>query len=459
MVFKDTIAAIATALQPSGLGVIRISGPDAFACAEELFAPSVKETPVAKFPHHRLVHGWIMDGDSPVDEVLLTLMRAPHSYTSEDVVEIQAHGSVLGLKSILELVLSRGVRLARPGEFTERAFLSGRLDLTRVEALADLIHARSELGLRQAAQQLRGGLYDTIVEYREELVGVASLVEATIEFPDENVEFTSRGECLTRLRNLRERIDEMLAGASQARQVREGIGVALIGRPNVGKSSLLNTLLREPRAIVTHIPGTTRDTIEESLQIEGLAFRLTDTAGIRDSDDPVEGEGIRRSREAWEESDLTLLLLDASSPLEEEDRRMLENCDPGSTMILLNKIDLCLDTAPGRMAGLEAFETLPVSAKKSIGLEDLKKRIHDRATTGFVSTEEGAWLTNLRQQQAAERARNAVDNACQGLEEGRGEELVAVDLRTALNALGEIVGETTAEDLLERIFLEFCIGK
>ena len=237
------------------------------------------------------------------------------SYTTEDVVEIHGHGSILGLQSILSLILSHGARLARPGEFTERAFLGGSLDLTRVEAVSDLIQANSNLALKQAAQQLRGRLYHQIEEFRNRLVDIASILEAVIEFPEEGVDFGNRNECIAKLERLYLEVERMLQSASQGRRIREGISVAIIGRPNVGKSSLLNIMLKEARAIVTTVPGTTRDTIEESLQIECLAYRLTDTAGIRESDDPVESEGIERSKKVWQEADLTLLLLDASNDL------------------------------------------------------------------------------------------------------------------------------------------------
>ena len=334
MNFDDTIAAIATAMQPAGLGVIRVSGRDAANCVKSLFVDDSGKSGILHIPERQLVHGWIQDQDQVLDEVLLTWMKGPRSYTTEDVVEIHGHGSVLGLQSILSLILSHGARLARPGEFTERAFLGGRLDLTRVEAVSDLIQANSNLALKQAAQQLRGRLYRQIEEFRNRLVDIASILEAVIEFPEEGVDFGNRNECIAKLERLYLEVERMLQSAFQGRRIREGISIAIIGRPNVGKSSLLNIMLQEARAIVTTVPGTTRDTIEESLQIEGMAYRLTDTAGIRESDDPVESEGIERSRKGWQEADLTLLLLDASNDLNEEDQTLLKQCDPENTLVL-----------------------------------------------------------------------------------------------------------------------------
>jgi len=459
MNFDDTIAAIATAMQPAGLGVIRVSGRDAANCVKSLFVDDSGKSGILHIPERQLVHGWIQDQDQVLDEVLLTWMKGPRSYTTEDVVEIHGHGSVLGLQSILSLILSHGARLARPGEFTERAFLGGRLDLTRVEAVSDLIQANSNLALKQAAQQLRGRLYRQIEEFRNRLVDIASILEAVIEFPEEGVDFGNRNECIAKLERLYLEMERMLKSAYQGRRIREGISIAIIGRPNVGKSSLLNIMLQEARAIVTTVPGTTRDTIEESLQIEGLAYRLTDTAGIRESDDPVESEGIERSRKVWQEADLTLLLLDASNDLNEEDQTLLKQCDPGKTLVAANKMDLCPKKQPTWLEHLKGFEWQPISAKMNTGIEDLKQNIHLHCGSGIEHQTEEVRLTNLRQQEAGERALAALKRALTGMKEYEGEELVAVDLRSALNAFGEIVGETTSEDLLTRIFSEFCIGK
>ena len=335
MRLDDTIAAIATPLQPSGLGVIRISGPQAVPVVEPLFKGDGKE--LQKTETHKLIHGWIHDDGELLDQVLVVVMRAPHSFTTEDVVEIQCHGSPFILRTILTLVLRQGARLAKAGEFTQRAFLHGRLDLTQVEAVSDLIHASSEIGAKLAAQQLCGKLFHAINQVKKQVVSIASLVEANIEFPEEDTEFTHRDDCLQRLNQASADLENLLSHADRGRQIRDGFSVALIGRPNVGKSSLLNTLLREQRAIVTTIPGTTRDSIEESVQIQGLAFRLTDTAGIRKTEDLIETEGIRRTQNVRDNADLVLLILDASEKLMDEDLSLISEIEQERTIVVLNK--------------------------------------------------------------------------------------------------------------------------
>ena len=360
MRLDDTIAAIATPLQPSGLGVIRVSGEQAVSAVEALFKTNGK--PLKKTETHKLVHGWIKDDGKLIDKVLVVVMRAPHSYTTEDVVEIQCHGSPFVLRIILDLVLRQGVRLAGAGEFTQRAFLHGRLDLTQVEAISDLIQASSEIGARLAAQQLRGKLFHAIDAVKKQVVSIASLVEASIEFPEEDHEFTHQEDCLQRLDQASADLESLLSHADRGRQIRDGFSVVLIGRPNVGKSSLLNTLLREQRAIVTTIPGTTRDSIEESVQIQGLAFRLTDTAGIRKTEDLIESEGIRRTQYVREKADLVLLILDASEKLMDEDLSLISEVKKERTIVVLNKKDLMDDTAPRWYEKISHLESVLISA-------------------------------------------------------------------------------------------------
>jgi tRNA modification GTPase len=456
----DTIAAIATAQQPSGLGVIRISGPQALAAAELIFRSS-GAVALSEAPSHQFRHGWIADAEGWVDEVLAVVMREPRSFTTEDVVELHCHGSVLVQQTILGLLIEQGVRLAEPGEFTRRAFLKGRLDLTRVEAISDLIHARSKGGMRVAAQQLRGQLFEAISAVQEQLIQVASLVEASIEFPEEGETFTHREDCLRRIEDASCELERLLAHADQGRRLREGVATALIGRPNVGKSSLLNALLRESRAIVTAVPGTTRDLIEETVQLHGLAFRLTDTAGLRESFDEVESEGIRRTRNTWSAAELVVLVVDQNQPPDAEDQRLLAEADPARTLVAQNKADLPSgnEVQDAWQTVLQDFEAVRMSATTGEGLELLKARMVRWAMGGELPRAEEVWITNLRQQQAAQQALDALRQAQTTLEQDAGEEYLALDLRHALNALGAVVGETTADDLLARIFSEFCIGK
>jgi tRNA modification GTPase len=363
------------------------------------------------------------------------------------------------LRAILDLLLKQGARLAEAGEFTQRAFLHGRLDLTQVEAVADLIHATSEVGAKLAAQQLDGKLYQAIDVVKKQVVSIASLIEAGIEFPEEGLDFSQRENCLQRLDHACADLENMLSHAEQGRRMREGFAVALIGRPNVGKSSLLNTLLREQRAIVTTIPGTTRDSIEESVQIQGVAFRLTDTAGIRKTTDLLETEGIRRTQIVRDKADLVLLILDASEKLREEDQALIRELEQQRTIVVLNKKDRLSAKLPEWYEAISAMESVMISAKNGDGCDELESCLFAKATQDGLPQQDEIWITNRRQQQAAKNALAALQQAREILESSAGEEFLAVDLRSCLNALGEIVGETTPDDLLGQIFSEFCIGK
>ncbi|MBC8258457.1 MAG: tRNA uridine-5-carboxymethylaminomethyl(34) synthesis GTPase MnmE [SAR324 cluster bacterium] len=457
MCLDDTIVAIATPLQPSGLGIIRVSGNESISLIEPLFKAVGNKLKEAKT--HKLIHGWIHEDGKLLDQVLIVVMRAPHSYTTEDVIEIQCHGSPIVLRNILSLLLRKGARLAKAGEFTQRAFLHGRIDLTQAEAVADLIHASSDVAANLALQQLHGKLYDAINQVKNQLISVASLVEANIEFPDEETEFTQRDACLQSLNCAAADLENLVSHADQGRRMREGFSVALIGRPNVGKSSLLNTLLCEQRAIVTPLPGTTRDSIEESIQIRGLAFRLTDTAGIRDTEDLIETAGIQRTHNTWQRADLVLLILDASEKLEEDDLSLIHEVDKNRTLAVLNKKDLLSEELPLWHEEISGLESVLISAKSGAGRNELEAMLFAKATLEGLPQQDDIWLTNLRQQEAAKRALTALSRAKEGLEQFKGEEFLAVDLRSSLNALGEIVGETTADDLLGQIFSKFCIGK
>jgi len=454
----DTIAAIATPLGAGGIGIVRVSGPRALAIVHPLFRPQGRRG-LDRAPSHRMLYGWIESRGQPVDEVLAVAMRAPHSYTCEDVVEVHCHGGALVTRTILELALAGGARMAQPGEFTLRAFLNGRLDLTRAEAVQDMVSARSGWGLRASANQLRGRLYGEIQGLREQVAQVAALVAAGIDFPEEDVVFAHREEIGGKLREAEGRLAALLVTATGGRRLREGLAAAIIGRPNVGKSSLLNALLKESRAIVTDVPGTTRDTLEETLDLGGLAVRLIDTAGIRDTSEPVEREGILRARRAVDEADLVLAVLDGTAPLTAEDRQVLALAPAGAALAVINKRDRMPAAAPDWSQELGALPRLAVSALRGDGLPELEQWIRQWAVADERPLLEHAVLTNLRQQQAAQAALGAVRSALAAVADGLGDELIAVDLSRALDALGDIVGETTADDLLDRIFSEFCIGK
>lgn len=452
----DTIAAIATPLGEGGLAVIRISGPQACAVADGAFKPVGKNSrKPSDAGTHTIHYGTIMRRGQQVDEVLLSVMRAPRTYTHEDVVEIACHGGLLAAKSVLDTVLENGARLAEPGEFTRRAFLNGRLDLTQAEAVADLIHSRTELALSAANEQLAGKLSHRINRLRDDLVNALAHVEAHIDFPDEDIAPDTRDELIARLENGNAFVAELLRTAPEGQLLRRGVRAVIVGRPNAGKSSLLNQLLARDRAIVSAVPGTTRDTIEETANIRGLPVVLIDTAGLREARDEIESEGIRRSHQSLAVAELILHVLDGSEPLTAEDERYLAEFAGKKRILVRNKSDL-----PARLQLPELSESiLNVCCLTGQGTEALKDAIKQLIWSGEIKAEMLEVMINSRHQDALNRAQVALDRTIKALRDGATLELAALDLRIAVNAVGEIVGKTTTEDLLDSIFSQFCIGK
>lgn len=456
MRLDDTIAAVATPLLASGLGVIRVSGSKSIPIVSSLF----KGSSLKKTDSHKFVLGWIQDKDTLIDKVLIVAMHAPNSYTTEDIVEIQCHGSPVVLRKILDLVLKKGARLAEPGEFTQRAFFNGRIDLTQAEAVSDLIHANSNFGAKIAAEQLNGKLYHAIDSVKEQVISIFSMVEASIEFPEETQEFVQREDCLKRLNLACADLEKLITNSEFGLQMREGFTLTFIGKPNVGKSSLFNILLKKQRAIVTDIPGTTRDSIEELMQIKGLPFRIIDTAGIRKSKSRIESEGIKRTQIARKKADVVLLILDASKDLNKEDSILIDEIEKKRTIVVINKKDLISTKLPKWYEKISDFEYILISAKTGEGCKELETLLFEKVNRdNILKKQDEIWITNLRQQQAAKKALESLYLARKFLEQLSGEEFAAVDLKSSLNSLGEIVGETTSDDLLGRIFSEFCIGK
>jgi tRNA modification GTPase len=455
--FSDTIAAISTPLGEGGLAVVRICGPAALTVAEACFRPAGKSAcRPTQAPTHTLHYGKVVRGGQVVDEVLLTVLRAPRTYTREDMVEISCHGGLLPAKLVLDAVLASGARLAGPGEFTKRAFLNGRLDLAQAEAVADLIRARTELALAAANEQLAGQLSRRINRLRDDLLHTLAHVEAHIDFPDEDIAPDTRAQLLERLQGSIAFMDELLRTADEGQVLRRGIRAAIVGRPNVGKSSLLNQLLGRDRAIVSPIPGTTRDTIEETANVRGLPLVFIDTAGLRESADALEGEGVRRSRQSLAQAELILHVLDAAEPLTAQDERYLAEFAGKKRLLVCNKCDL-----PRRLAlpsGLSA-RAVDVSCLTGEGLDALKDALKELVWAGEIRAEMLQVMINSRHQDALRRAREAALGALDALRQDLTLELVALDLRIAVNAVGEIVGKTTTEDLLDSIFNQFCIGK
>jgi tRNA modification GTPase len=447
----DTIAAISTPIGEGALAVVRLSGERALEIASRCFKPAGRSSarPVDA-PTHTLHYGHIVLNERVVDEVLLAVLRAPRTFTREDMVEISCHGGILPAKMVLDSLLGAGARLAEAGEFTKRAFLNGRIDLAQAEAVADLIHSRTELALSAANEQLAGKLSQRIETLRDDLVQTLAHVEAHIDFPDEDIAPDTRDALVNRLKRGVEFMDHLLRTANEGQILRRGVRAAIIGRPNAGKSSLLNLLLGHERAIVSATPGTTRDTIEETANIRGIPVIFIDTAGLREALDQIEAEGIRRSRASLERAELVLHVLDAAEPLHPDDAALL-GAAAKKRIVVLNKSDL-----PRKLAPVEGVE---VSCTTGAGLEMLKERIREAVWSGGAAGEMSQVMINSRHQEALARARCHTLLAIEVLEANGTIEIAAMDLRIAVNAVGEIVGKTTTEDILDSIFSQFCIGK
>jgi len=457
---EETIAAISTPFGESGIGIVRISGPLAEPIAQKLFKPKKNHSYLIS---HHFNYGEIIDTQkgTPIDEVLLVLMKSPKTYTREDIVEIHCHGGYLILQKVLELVLKQGARMAQPGEFTKRAFLNGRIDLTQAEAVIDLIKAKTMTSLEIANQQLRGWLSKEMTELKSRLVEHLALIEAHIDFPEEEIEPISSAGMKRDLEGMIHQMEERVASYEEGKIFREGISCAIIGKTNVGKSSLLNILLREERAIVTPVPGTTRDVIEEVLNIEGIPVRLMDTAGLRKPLDSVELEGVKRTKERVTDADFVLLVLDGSRALDEDDMEIFKEIEGKKKVVALNKIDLPLRVSTEDLKSwFKEDPIVSISALKNEGIDDLKKAIYTSLIHRQVrSSPEHVIVANIRHKTALAKTKDNLSNTLKGLEEGTSLEFIAFEIRSALEALGEMVGETTNEEVLNRIFEQFCIGK
>lgn len=456
----DTIAAIATPAGAGGIGIVKISGPQATCMVDVLVRPS-KARPQHR--SHHLYHGHVIDPETGkiVDEILYAIMKAPFSYTREDIVEIQAHGSRCGLHKILELVLRQGIRMAEPGEFTKRAFLNGRIDLAQAEAVAELITAHTSEGFELASEQLTGGLSKAIEAIRDSIKNLLMKVEAAIDFPEDLEDIIEDESCARTIDcHVLEPLQELLAHYDEGHVYREGIATIIIGRPNVGKSSLMNRLLHRQRAIVTTIPGTTRDFIEETVNINGIPMRLIDTAGLHHTHDALEVLGIELTRQRLDEANIVLFMVDCSVALTEEDETIFRMVKDRKTILVVNKTDLCPNQPVASIGN--RFSELPyvaISALLNKGIDDLKKTIFTLVAAQRGPAELPDVVPNVRHKLALEQALRASKNARQGFTIRRPVELVAIDLREALDALGEVIGVTTTADILDGIFDQFCIGK
>ncbi|WP_297214256.1 MULTISPECIES: tRNA uridine-5-carboxymethylaminomethyl(34) synthesis GTPase MnmE [Thermodesulfovibrio] len=460
MIFSefDTIAAISTPIGEGGIGIVRISGPEAVAISSRIFFSS-KGVNLSTVKSHTIHYGYIIDPESgeKIDEVLVSVMRAPKTYTREDVVEINCHGGFIILNKILNLLIRQGARVAEPGEFTKRAFLRGRIDLSQAESVIDLIRAKTDDARKIALEHLDGKLSIKINELRDILTRVCAHVEAYIDFPEEEIDGLTEAEIKKEIIKVRDEIDKLIEGYEEGKIYREGLRVAIVGKPNVGKSSLLNALLMKERAIVTEIPGTTRDIIEEYINIKGLPVKIIDTAGIRKSHDLVENEGIRRTLKALEEAELVLLMLDMSEKINSLDMEIIDRAKDKKTIVVLNKSDIKRDNfhIPQQ---LKNKPTVEIAALKGEGIEKLKETIFNLSVLGRYR-QEGLIVTKLRHKIALESAKSSMNNALDSFGKNEPLEITAMFLREGLSFLGQIVGVITTEDILNLIFSEFCIGK
>jgi tRNA modification GTPase len=456
---EDTITAISTPLGEGGIGIVRISGKDAIRIADRIFKG---EKPLGEIPSHRASYGEIVDSvtGEVIDEVLLTVFIAPKSYTAEDLVEISCHGGQLVLSRVLEQAVKSGARPAEPGEFTLRAFINGRIDLSQAEAVAEVIRAKTDLGLKLALKHLKGDLSEKINSYRDKLTDILARLEVEIDFSEEDVEPLDRDKVSGEIESIERDLESLLVTYDEGKILKEGMNVVIVGKTNVGKSSLLNALLKEDRAIVTPIPGTTRDTISEFANFGGVPVRLVDTAGYRISEDTIELEGLRRTKIEMDEADLLLLIIDTSIKIDDEDLDIKRQLKKGRFLTVFNKIDIApSDLIRKNEESIKEKQLIKVSAIKGEGLEELKRSIITASRALKKDRTQGVIISSLRHKDALFRAKRSLRLARESLKKGMSSEFVAPDVMAALGAIGEVVGKTVTDDILNKIFSEFCIGK
>ncbi len=455
----DTIAAIATALSPSGIGIVRISGPESREIAGKVYRSKGGKKKLQDVPSHSIHYGFICDGDEVIDEVLVMVMDGPRSYTGEDTVEIDCHGGVLAMRKILDTVVKNGARPADPGEFTKRAFLNGRIDLSQAEAVIDVINAKNEYALKSSVSQLRGNIQKAIKEIRGDLIYQIAYIESALDDP-EHISIDGYGENLYKeVKKQEERIDRLLLSVKDGKLVKEGIKTVIVGKPNAGKSSLLNTLLGEERAIVTDIAGTTRDILEETIFLHGISLRIIDTAGIRETQDVVEKIGVEKAIDSAKDADLVLFVVDSSVPLDENDREIMELLKDKKTIVLLNKADLEQAVDEDDLKNTAGHPVISVSAKEEQGIDLLEDKIKELFFQGGLEFNDEIYITNARHKAALEEARKSLEMVENSIEMQMPEDFFSIDLMNAYEALGRIIGESAGEDLVNEIFSKFCTGK
>ena len=456
---SDTIAAAATAMSSSGIGIIRISGEEAFSIMKKIFRPYRKEKDMSAQPSYTVHYGTVEEGEEVLDEVLVLLMRGPHSYTAEDTVEVDCHGGRLVMQRILDLVIKNGARPAEPGEFTKRAFLNGRIDLSQAEAVMDLIQSRNRMALKSSVSQLQGSVRQQIEKLRSQILYETAFLEAALDDPEHISLDGYSEELLKKVEVICGEIEKLLKSSESGRILKEGIKTVILGKPNAGKSSLLNVLLGEERAIVTEIEGTTRDVLEEQLQLGDLSLLLLDTAGIRSTEDIVEQIGVDRARKQAEDADLILYVADSSRPLNESDEEILSLLEGKKSLVLLNKSDLEPVVTPEIMRERTKHKVLLISAKEEQGIRELEEEIRSLFFQGEVDFNDEILITNARHKAALQDAEMSLSMVKESIQNGMPEDFYTIDLTDAYQALGRILGEEMGEELINEIFGKFCMGK
>lgn len=456
---ETTIAAISTAMSASGIGIIRISGENAMDVISRIYRSKGGKKQIKEQPTHTIHYGYIYDGEELIDEVLVMLMYAPRTFTGEDTVEIDCHGGVFVMKRVLETVLKNGAEIAAPGEFTKRAFLNGRLDLSQAEAVMDVIQAKNEYALRSSMDQLRGSVYRAIKEIREKLIYHIAYIESALDDPEHISLEGYPQELLEVVDKEEKKVKELLKSSSDGKMIQEGIQTVILGKPNAGKSSLLNLLIGENKAIVTDIAGTTRDILEEYITLHGITLKIIDTAGIRETEDVVEKIGVSRAREMAQKADLILYVVDSSAPLDENDEEIIGMLSDKKAIVLYNKTDLMPAVDMQDLKKRTGHPVIPISAKEETGIFELEEEIKSMFFSGNLSFNDEVYITNARHKAALEEADQSLELVRNSIEMGMPEDFFSIDLMNAYEKLGTIVGEAVGEDLVNEIFSKFCTGK
>ena len=459
MKITDTIAAISSAAGNSGIGIIRVSGDEAIEVVDKIFRPANKNKKLANVESHTVHYGHIMDGDKTLDQVLVIVMKNPHSYTGEDTVEIDCHGGMLILKKVLDLVLKSGARTAEPGEFTKRAFLNGRIDLSQAEAVMDLINSKNDFALNSSIEQLKGGVSDAIKDIRKDIIYHIAFIESALDDP-EHISLDGYDEEITEMLNENiNKIRKLVNSFDNGRIMKEGIKTVILGKPNAGKSSLLNLMLGEDRAIVTDIEGTTRDTLEENINFNGLSLKIIDTAGIRDTEDLVERIGVNKAKEIAKEGDLIIYVVDGSRELDDNDREIIKLINDKQAIILVNKSDMDTVINIDELKKDSNRDVILFSAKNGEGMEQLEEEIRNMFYSGKVTYNDQVYITNARHKEALENALESLKQVKNSVDAGMPEDFYSIDLMDAYTDLGLIIGESVEDDLVNEIFSKFCMGK